>query len=186
MASSTYFHGICKGFAVVEVLVSILILSIGIIGVMRLQMSAIQATQQSNFYSTALSLANEMANKISGNREQTRNAGINPFLKVNFQAGQNKIESSQLCFDTNCSSNQLAVADISEWLKKISNSLPNARAKICLDDAPWDSRQNSLTWNCKASGSKSSVVIKLGWAEKNKGNEDPPPLVAMPVISYMD
>jgi len=178
------------GFTLIEVLISILVLSLGIIGAIKMQMIAIQTTQQSNYFSTAVELATEMADKMRGNDDQMRSSS-SLFLKVNFQASQDNIESAATCFNVNCAPEQMAQSEIAEWLQQIRTALPNARALICRDDAPWDGGNQRLTWNCAASGSKSSAVIKLGWTEKNEalqteqtGSVIPPPRLAIAVTPY--
>jgi len=177
------------GFTLIEVLISILILSIAVIGAIKMQINSIQMTQQSNYFSTAVELATEIAEKMRGNGVQLQSAA-SPFLKVNFHAGTDKIESSTTCFSANCSPDQLAESDIAEWLQHISSSLPDAHAVICQDDSPWDGGDNSLTWNCAASGNKSSVIIKLGWAEKKQASQTgfliAPPRLAIAVISTIN
>jgi type IV pilus assembly protein PilV len=180
------------GFTLIEVLISILVLSIGIIGAVKMQMNSIQATQQSNYFSAAVELATEIADKMRSNGDQMRSTS-SPFLKVNFQADKDHIEPTTTCFNVNCAPDQLAQSDITEWLQNIRTSLPNARAVICHDDAPWDSSNHSLTWACSATGNNSSVVIKLGWAEKNEAIQTAqttglisPPRLAIAVIPYIN
>jgi type IV pilus assembly protein PilV len=178
-----------SGFTLIEVLISILILSIGIIGAIKMQLISIQTTQQSNYFSIAVELATEMADKMRCNGDQMRSTS-NPFLKVNFSASKDKIEYPTTCFDVNCTPDQLASSDISEWLQSIRASLPNSRAVICRDDSPWDDSKNSLAWDCTDSGNKSSVVIKLGWTDKNEvspnASQISPPQLVIPVIPYIN
>lgn len=143
------------GFSLIEVLISILILSFGIFGTLKMQVHSIQSSQQSNFYSTATELALDIAEKIRSNRIHI----------------------------ADCVSNQLANAEISEWIKHVGSALPNARAVICRDSAPWDDNTEALTWNCTSTDENASVIIKLGWAEKSSG-DDPPPRLAVAVTPY--
>jgi len=135
-------------------------------------------------------VSNGDGDKMRGNDDQMRSSS-SLFLKVNFQASQDNIESAATCFNVNCAPEQMAQSEIAEWLQQIRTALPNVRALICRDDAPWDSGNQRLTWNCAASGSKSSAVIKLGWTEKNEalqteqtGSVIPPPRLAIAVTPY--
>ncbi|PRC95049.1 type IV pilus modification protein PilV [Solimicrobium silvestre] len=156
------------GFTIIEILISVLVLTIGILGAIKLQLSSMQTTQQSNFNSVAVKLASEMADKMRGNHVQMQQSD-NAFLKVDFNSSDGAPATASMCYGkTECSPDQLAAADISEWLNQLNNALPGARALICRDSSPWSSGANSLTWNCAAgSGNNVSIVIKLGWAEKN-------------------
>lgn len=177
------------GFSLIEVLISILVLSFGIFGAMKMQLHSIQMSQQSNFYSTAIELASDMAERMRRHHDQLHPANSSPFLSVNFQSGEGAPESTGLCYDTGCSSDQLANADIVEWLEHVNTALPNARAVICRDSSPWNSNTGSLTWDC-AADDNASVVIKLGWAEQNNVEENaavnPAPRVAVAVAPYLN
>jgi len=175
-----------KGFSIIEVLISIIILSIGITGLVKLELSAVKISQKNHRYSAALILANEMAEKMSGNHTSTDDPFASPFLKVDFNTATDKIDSVQSCFDKTCTAEQVASANIAEWLKKISRALPGVRAKICLDDAPWEDRKNSYVWECQTAGNKPSAVIKLGWVEKDSAQTDLAPRIALPVTSYLN
>jgi type IV pilus assembly protein PilV len=152
----------------------------------RLQLSAVQISQQNNRYSAALILANEIAEKISGNRASTLDSFNNPFLAVDFNASTDKIDSTSNCYETTCTTEQLARANIAEWLKKTSSALPEVRAKICLDDMPWEEEKNSYTWECQTTGSSPSTVIKLGWTEKKAPETSLAPRISLPVPVHLN
>lgn len=182
MHNFTLFHAIhsdSNGFSLIEVLISILVLSFGIFGALKMQLHSIQTSQQSNFYSTAMELASEIAEKM---RNQTGLTNSTPFLHVHFQSGKERPEPSNDCYAADCSSDQLANAAISEWIQHIDAALPNARAVICRDSAPWNSDTNNLTWECASNDENASVVIKLGWATQNELDAhkevNPPPRFA--------
>lgn len=172
-----------SGFSLIEVLISILILSFGIFGAMKMQLHSIQTSQHSNFYSTAMALASDIAEKMRSNQTTSPN-----YLNVNFQSGKDNSDYRETCHDGDCSPNELANATISEWIQQIDILLPNARAVICRDSSPWNSGTNSLTWDCESAEDNASVVIKLGWAgqsDAHAGTEvSPPPRIALAVAPY--
>ena len=127
----------------IEVLVSVLVLAIGIIGTIRLQIHSLQTAQQSNFYSLAAQLANEMANNIRSNQSADPKAN-NPYLQVNYSANEDTPKSSASCYERRCNPSQLAAANIHEWLAHIHQALPNVKAVVCRDDQPWDSSTQQL------------------------------------------
>jgi len=100
--------------------------------------------------------------------------GDNPYLNVDYQSNgstQNQSGATkQNCFDANahCDSQQLAQFDIAEWLVRLEHALPGARVRICRDAQPWDSSEQNFNWNCSdGSVNGASVVIKIGWKDKN-------------------
>ena len=175
-----------SGFTLLEVLVALLILSTGILAVIKMEFIAIKTARQSDYASTALALALDLSNKMHGNPEQIRHAAASPFLKINFKASEDQIKAPTLCFSRSCSPEQLAAADITEWLRNVSASLPNAHALVCIDSAPWDDEQNSLTWECHAANGTTSIVIKLGWSDQAALFDDHRPLLALPSIPYVE
>jgi type IV pilus assembly protein PilV len=159
-----------NGFSLIEVLVSMLVLALGVIGAAGMQLTAMRTTQQSEFQTLALQLAAEMADKMRANDSQMKKAGANPFLAVNYQSATEGEPPApgKLCYATECNGEDLAEFDIYEWKKRVKTVLPGGRVLICRDSAPWDGAKSALTWNCSSGSSDSaSVVIKIGWQGKN-------------------
>lgn len=164
------------GLSLIEVLVSILVLSVGVMGTLRMQLNSIQTAQQSGFYSTAMELASEMAEILRSNPAQLQQQ-----LPIHFQSKKNSTEFAQTW-------DEPVSTEVSTWIKRIDMAIPNGRAVICRDSAPWDSDLGSLKWDCTSAGESSdtttSIVIKLGWLERNDTEPTtvPPPRIAMAVF----
>lgn len=181
------------GFSLIEVLVSILVLSLGVIGAAAMQLTGLRTTQQSGYQSVALQLASELADKMRANDSQMKQIdGANPFLAIDYKsAEQGEPASPGSCYGISCSGAELAEFDIYEWKKRIKAGLPAGRAVVCRDAAPWDSANGSLRWSCNG-GPGSSLVIKVGWQAKNPdgsliedANSEFPPSVALIVEPYL-
>ena len=187
----------CKrnGFSLIEVLVSVLVLALGVIGAAGMQLTAMRTTQQSEFQTLALQLAAEMADKMRANDSQMKTGGANPFLSVNYQSAieGEPTAPGKLCYASACNGEELAEFDIYEWKKRVKAALPGGRVLVCRDSAPWDSAKNALTWNCSAgAGDNASLMIKIGWQGKNPDGSlirDAvnvfPPSVALTVEPYI-
>jgi len=172
-----------SGFTLIEVMVSLIVLSAGVYGVLTMQMISIQTTQQTNYFRTALMAATELSDKMLGNAQQD-DAVPNPFLKINYQATSDHRPSANSCTDRDCSPVQLADAEIADWLERISATLPDARAVVCRDDQPWNAQKSRLTWDCQAAGEHSATIIKLGWTDKGaQADITAPPKLAIPAGS---
>ncbi|WP_019140511.1 type IV pilus modification protein PilV [Noviherbaspirillum massiliense] len=183
-----------NGISLLEVLVSIFVLSFGVIGAVGMQLTAMRTAQESAFHTAALQLATEMAEKMRANTEQMKLGDEeNPFIAVDY-APTGEAEPGvpgKLCYSTHCDSAELADFDIYEWKKRINALLPHSRARICRD-AAWDAAQAQLTWACHpGSGNSGPYVIKLGWRMKDPdgrfgagADKDFPPAVAVIVEPY--
>ncbi len=177
---------ILQGFSLIEVLVAMMILSIGVIGALKLQLSSMQATREASLADTATHLAFELADRVHGNHDRLSQARANPFLSINFQANEDTLDTSHACFSDNCTPGQSANADVAEWLNKISTQLPNARATVCLDDTPWNQPSRGFTWDCTTTGVRPSMMIKIGWQTSADNLAGPGPRIAIAVTPDPD
>jgi type IV pilus assembly protein PilV len=186
-----------KGFSLIEVLVSILVLALGVIGVAGMQLSALRTSQQSTFQTVAVQLASEMADRMRANNNKMKLADEqNPFLSVDFKPADAEPDPpAKLCHTAQCNDAELADFDIYDWEKRLKAALPGARARICRDSAPWDAVARALTWTCDSpSGNNASLIIKLGWLGKGTNPDGSriddagkpfPPSVAIVVQPYI-
>ncbi len=180
-----------RGFSLVEVLVSILVLALGVLGAAGMQLTALRTTHRSALQSVALQLAAEMADKMRANDSQMKQPdGDNLFLAVDYRSATDKTPASppQSCYAGDCDAQQLAKFDIHDWERRIRDELPDGRARICRDVTPWDPSAHAFKWSCD-SGSGASLVIKVGWQQRGERGEasgaEFPPLVALTVEPYI-
>lgn len=150
-----------RGFSLVEVLVSIVILTVGILGMVGMQAASMRANREAKLQSTAIVLARELAEMMRGNRSVgIMAAGSNPYLVSTMAAATPSYclkVGSGTCSDVT----DIANAEMTEWLSRVNTELPGARVVSCYDSAPFDS--NGLPqWDCTA-GAGAVTVIKLGW-----------------------
>lgn len=180
------------GFSLVEVLISMIVLSIGVIGAVGMQLSALRTIQQSAFQTRASQLAADMADAIRASMSRAGAAGnASRFPLLDFKASK-EVEPSppaNLCYVNVCDAQAYVDFEIYEWKKRIQSDLPGGRVMICYDAHPWEEATKSLKWSCNGGpGSDAPLVIKLGWQLKNpdgslvKGTEDGyPPSLALAV-----
>jgi type IV pilus assembly protein PilV len=162
------------GFTLIEVLISVFVLALGVIGVAGMQLIALRTSQQSAIQSVAAQLATEMADRMRANPEQMKlGDSDNPYLKPENVIYNSAVDTGpaapvKMCYTAakNCSSAELAEFDIYEWKNRIKAALPGGRVAICRDAAPWDSVTGALGWACNG-GSGTAMVIKIGWQGKN-------------------
>lgn len=186
------------GFSLIEVLVSIFVLTLGVIGVAGMQLTALRTAQQSAFRTAAVQLASEMADRMRTNDSQMKLAADqNPFLRVDYPPSDGKhIAPGKLCHAkaASCDAEELAKYDIHDWESRVGAALPGGRAVICRDAAPWDADNDALTWTCNpGAGSGAPIVIKLGWLAKGQNPDGSavvdgapfPPGVAITVKPYI-
>lgn len=162
-----------QGFTLIEVLVSIVVLSFGLLGMVGMQAAALHANREARLQSTGIVLARELADMIRGNKEVGVLTTSNPYLVSDQSPLAAATESYCLnvaainaCADTTA----IANAEITEWLARVDAELPGARVVSCFDTQPFDT-SGQPTWSCTP-GAGAVIVIKLGWTRSstNKSN----------------
>ena len=172
-----------SGFSLLEALVSIVILSFGLLGVAGLQASSLKYTRDARNQSVAVNLAREMAEMIRSNARESGKVADNPYL-VDEEGNAEVINipnAPATCLDAgeNCATPaELAAAQREEWKYRVGQALPGARVAVCMDSAPYDA--NGLPqWGCTAGGN--IIAIKIGWDRDDLSGK---PLLAQEMPPY--
>ena len=138
------------GFSMIEVLVSLVIISFALLGAAGLQAYAIRTNQGGNFRSQAVLLASDLAERMEANASTAINY-------TNYeQATSSKIDTTLnvQCISNICSPTQLADYDLSQWKNSISLTLPQSEWTV--------TRITSLGQN------PSSYTIKISWVDREE------------------
>ncbi|MGE8397476.1 MAG: type IV pilus modification protein PilV, partial [Comamonas sp.] len=118
-----------KGFSLLEVLISILVLSFGVLGAVGLQTASMQLNRESRLQSTAVQLTDEMAEMLRSNHTSAQQSG-NPYLidSKTFTPSKSNIPCGTPSQNTACSTpSDIAKRDINDWLLRTKQQLPDAR-----------------------------------------------------------
>lgn len=145
------------GFTLIEVLVSALILSIGLVGVAGLQALSLKNNQSAYMRSQATSLAYDLADRMRSNV-----AGAD----AGFYDPANAAIRGSCSTTAGCSSQQLAENDLAEWSTGLVTNLPAGAGFVCVDSTPGDGT-GFATPQCDGVGTQFSV--KVWW----NGDRDP-------------
>lgn len=160
------------GFSLIEILVSIIILSFGVLAVVGLQAASLKANREAVYQSSAARLGKEMAEMMETNRAiaAASSASDNPYL-ITFNSTSNTVATAAPsttncwtgdCYSGNTTADQKKISQwqTQEWLYRLNEELPGARVSICFDASPYDS-SGLPRWTCSNSGTV--AVIKIGW-----------------------
>lgn len=178
------------GFSMVEVLVSIVVLSFGILGTVGLQAAALKYGRDARQQSVAVNLARELAEMMRANAAESSKTTANPYLG-SFSGTGLAPDTSSACLSpgNQCSSTlDVANAQMTDWLARVEAALPDARVVTCQDTAPYTA-SGLPQWDCVAPGSnaQSVTVLKLGWTRETtagaiQNSSDARPFVVLPII----
>ena len=112
-----------RGFSLVEVLIALIIMSVGMLGIAGLYVQSMQAGRTSMFRHQAVTLAGDVADRIRANPR----AGI---AYAGFGADHNCIDGG-----VDCNEAQMAANDILIWDQEALDSLPNGDVIVAFDNA---------------------------------------------------
>ena len=155
------------GFSLIEVLVSIVILGIGMLGAAGLQL----ATLRSNHFTAQASVATQLVRDYEEITQMLRSTNISTSEGTSALSGLDTSTSTTSPAPTSCQSKDaacdasaLAAFMLSEWKDRVKNELPGGRAVVCRDSAPKDTSGASAGlyhWACDDQGDM--LMVKIGW-----------------------
>ncbi|MGB5353899.1 MAG: type IV pilus modification protein PilV [Woeseia sp.] len=112
-----------RGFTLIEVLIALIIMSVGMLGIAGLYVHSMQAGRTSMFRHNAVILAGDIADRIRANpRAAAAYAGAG--------ADNNCVDGG-----VNCNPQQMAAHDIFLWDQQAAATLPNGAVAIVFDPA---------------------------------------------------
>lgn len=185
-----------SGFTLIEVLVALVILSIGLLGLAGLQAAAIKNTGASGQRSIAMNLAMDISDRMRANP-----AGLADGDYIYDYGGNSAgLQTVNCGTSAGCTTQQLARNDIFQWNAALLAMLPQPAAAtvagvVCVDSSPDDGTPTAPACDgfvmattgaggtpvqvARASyGGRVPYVIKIWWVEdRNNPNPQPKRLV---------
>ena len=136
-AVRTRVSSAARGFTLVEVLVALVVMSVGMLGIAALYLEGLRAGRTAVYRTTAVNLAADMADRIRANLPAgNAYAGTGPGTDESCVNG-----------DADCTPAQLADDDWFSWSNQIEAELPQgASAEIQVDAAPAPVYTITLAW----------------------------------------
>lgn len=186
-----------KGFTLIEVLVSVVVFSIGLIGLASLQTLSLKHNNTSYLRSQAILLAQDMADRMRANSLAVANGDYNlgNDVKLTTDPGFDCTEGSYPS-GTTCDFQAIAQADLYYWAKgsasdddqdtqsrSVAETLPQGEGIVCIDNTDDgttkptpDNRLCDGAGGPGTGGGNDIYAIKIWWDEDRDGaidSEDP-------------
>ena len=114
-----------KGFTMIEVLIALLVLSIGLLGLAALQANGLRSNFGAYARSQAVILANDMTDRIRANPTAAGAAGL--YNNINAPV------ADPGCLLADCTTAQIALHDTAVWYDSLQNALPNGTGTVTGD-----------------------------------------------------
>lgn len=131
-----------KGFTLLEVLISMVVLSIGLLGLFGLQTTSLKFSHSSYQRTQATNLAYSLLDRARVNRSLALST-----TAYNLPVGSIPPSATD-CNSNSCDPNGLAAHDLFEWYTEVTNTLPDAQAGVAINDLPGGARLYviTITW----------------------------------------
>lgn len=129
------------GFTLIEMMIALLVLSIGMLGIASLQARGQQFNHSAYVRTQAAFLAYDIMDRIRANTDNVigNNNGDDGAYAV---AAGSCPEASSNCHSASCTPEQIASYDLGAWCKALADNLPLGSGNIT-----WDSDQRTYTIN---------------------------------------
>ena len=157
------------GSTLIEVLVSIVILSIGLLGTAGLLVNSMRTVSEQGNAVAASALARELGERMMANPSVALQTTGNPFL---FDSTVAWPSSTVDCKTNFCNQADRTAWDLSEWKKRVLNAgptgtarIPGVKVKVCLDSLTAGGG-TALQWLCTP-GTNPVIVVKMAWASRD-------------------
>ena len=141
-----------QGVGLLEILVTMLLLSVGLLGFIGLQTLALQAERSAFYRASASVIATDAAERIRANRAGLTVSGY----------ASSVAEKSDSCFEAaGCSPESLAQAELYELQGRAAEVLPSGILAVCLDSTPNDGSPTGHACNGSNSTGRRSAAGSL-------------------------
>ena len=145
-----------RGTTLIEVLISLLILSVGILGMAGLQVVSLRNAQSAEHRTRVNILAADVAERLLAN-----SASASALVQ---EPGAGLLSAS--CLTTaGCSEAAMVLHDLAEWGTAVRDGLPAGQGVVCLDSSPEDGIPEAPA--CDGVGR--TAAVKTWWDDKRDG-----------------
>lgn len=140
-----------KGITFIEVLVAVVILSLGFLATSRMQILGMRYNQGAFFQSQASILAADIADRMRANLDAVDDGKYD-------NVSTESLPADPGCIQTGCSSGQLADSDIRQWAEAIASALPDGAGSIRIDSGVFEIE---VSWSEKITDSVETQSARI-------------------------
>lgn len=161
-----------EGFTLLEVLVAVLVLSIGLLGIAGLQVTGLRFNHSAYMRTQATLLAYELADRMRANRPTMVANGYDPIAT----GGIGGVSVPACETAAGCATAQMAQNDVFQWQQRLAQVLPNGQGVVCLDaiadppGTPLSSTPAAPSCNPPVAPAPAPYAIKVWWDDNRTGD----------------
>ncbi|MCA3185202.1 MULTISPECIES: type IV pilus modification protein PilV [unclassified Cupriavidus] len=147
-----------RGFSLIEALVTLVVLSIGMLALANLQLQTLVDSRTSAMRNYAALMAYNLADQIRSNGVAVTNGTFN--VPKNTPVAN--------CFaQKGCTPDEMATTAYATWLADVKESMPGGDGIVCQDSSPNDGSGSADGQNGCDKNPNAPYVIKIFWREDN-------------------
>jgi type IV pilus assembly protein PilV len=158
------------GFTLLEVLIAIVIVSIGMLGVAAMQATTLKNAGSSKYRSAAINLTSDMADRLRANLEGVMQGngavgtGYNRPRTAMADPAYNTPNAA--CRSSGCLPAAMALDDLAAWQTRLAASLPRGVGVVCIDSGSTGvATFDGTTLDPRCDGLGSLFAIKVFWLD---------------------
>ncbi|MEO1767974.1 type IV pilus modification protein PilV [Thiobacter aerophilum] len=144
------------GFTLLEALITVLVISLGLLGLAGALTVSMQNNASSVLRTKAVAFAYDIGDRIRANM-----AGFTTGAYSNLTG----VPSNPGCVATGCTPAQMAQYDYWAWRDDLASALPNGTGVVCIDSTPEDGSPDAPA--CDGVGE--SLAVKVWWTDDKSG-----------------
>ena len=155
-----------KGFTLIEILVSIVVAAIGLLGVARLQMATLQNNNSSQYRSIAIQIASDLFERMRSNQDGVGFNSYNRVATTRTDALYNTPVAACIT-SAGCTSAERASQDAADAMAQARNLLPGGLVIVCIDSGSSGAvpLYNGATITPQCDGVGRTHAVKVFWLD---------------------
>lgn len=148
-----------SGTTMMEVVVSLFVISFGMLGMAGVQGVSLRGNQNAYYRTMATTFTTDIIERMVANKDAVDTGGYDDVTGA----------ATANCFTTvGCTSTQMAAQDVLDWSASVTATLPGGSAVVCIDSSPADG--TAAAHACDGTGS--IYAVKLWWDDDRDGTSD--------------
>ena len=153
----------CNGISLIEILVTMFVMTIGLLGLAGLQSASLQFNNVANLRTVAIIQSYDMMDRMRANKRG---------LDQGFYDDPTATANADCSTTTGCTPEEMAMDDFTTWDALNASMLPSGKGFVCKEDTPDTgiNRVNGSTSDdeptCNGTGSR--YVVYVTWTEEGE------------------
>lgn len=146
------------GFTLIEILVAMVVLSLGLLGLAGLQASSLRNNQIAYYRGLAAQQANDMADRMRANLAGVSAGQYDDLNDDTLDPGEMPTDPGCFTSESGCSAAQMAQTDYAQWYRNNAALLPNGTGEVACEVGE--------SAGCASSGANWTFTVTITWSER--------------------